>query len=178
MPLCAALRQLSQHSLKSQVPLVISRNLFPPVAQSRTVTAPGRKRWGWRLSCIHAATPGGAWEFGARLSGSEPGEADFRRSRWPEGFKREGRGYRMPKMKAVQVPNAGGDLEVVERDISDAGPGQVRIRVQACGKAYSSDGPQRRSVSGISFPRVPGHEVGTIVDAVGPGVMGWSKGEA
>ena len=43
----------------------------------------------------------------------------------------------MPKMKAVQVPKAGGDLEVVERDIPKPGPGQVRIRVQACGVCHS-----------------------------------------
>ena len=43
----------------------------------------------------------------------------------------------MPKMKAVQVPRAGGGFEVVEREVPQAGPGQVRIRVQACGVCHS-----------------------------------------
>jgi D-arabinose 1-dehydrogenase-like Zn-dependent alcohol dehydrogenase len=83
----------------------------------------------------------------------------------------------MPKMKAVQVPKAGGDLEVVERDISDAGPGQVRIRVQACGVCHSDVVTKEGLFPGILFPRVPGHEVAGTIDAVGPGVKGWSKGD-
>jgi D-arabinose 1-dehydrogenase-like Zn-dependent alcohol dehydrogenase len=37
------------------------------------------------------------------------------------------------KMKAVQMPKAGADFEIVEREIPQPGPGQVRIRVEACG---------------------------------------------
>src|SRR5580658_8828507 len=58
----------------------------------------------------------------------------------------------MPKMKAVQVPKAGGDLEVVERDIPEAGSGQVRIRVQACGVCYSDVVPREGLFPGISYP--------------------------
>ena len=83
----------------------------------------------------------------------------------------------MPKMKAVQVPKAGGDLEVVERDIPDAGPRQVRIRVQACGVCHSDVVTKEGLFPGISFPRVPGHEVAGTIDAVGPGVKVWSKGD-
>ena len=83
----------------------------------------------------------------------------------------------MPKMKAVQVPKAGGDLEVVERDIPEAGPGQVRIRVQACGVCHSDVVTKEGLFPGISYPRVPGHEVAGTIDEVGPGVKGWSKGD-
>jgi D-arabinose 1-dehydrogenase-like Zn-dependent alcohol dehydrogenase len=41
------------------------------------------------------------------------------------------------KMKVVQVSKAKGDFEIVERDIPFPGPGQVRIRVQACGVCHS-----------------------------------------
>ena len=40
-------------------------------------------------------------------------------------------------MKAVQVPKAGADFEIVEREIPQPGAGQVRIRVQACGVCHS-----------------------------------------
>jgi hypothetical protein len=36
----------------------------------------------------------------------------------------------MSKMKAVQVTRAGGGLQVAEREIPEAGPGQFRICVQ------------------------------------------------
>jgi D-arabinose 1-dehydrogenase-like Zn-dependent alcohol dehydrogenase len=80
-------------------------------------------------------------------------------------------------MKAVQVPKAGRDLEVVERDIPELGSGQVRIRVQACGVCHSDVITKEGLFPGISYPRVPGHEVAGIIDEVGPGVNGWSRGD-
>ena len=76
----------------------------------------------------------------------------------------------MRKMKAVQVPRAGGNLEVVERDIPETTPGKVRIRVQACGVCHSDVFTKEGLFPGISYPRVPGHEVAGVVDEVGPGV--------
>ncbi len=43
----------------------------------------------------------------------------------------------MAKMKAVQMPKAGADFEIVEREIPQPGAGQVRIRVEACGVCHS-----------------------------------------
>ena len=83
----------------------------------------------------------------------------------------------MPKMKAVQVPKAGGDLEIVERDIPEVGSGQVRIRVQACGVCHSDVITKEGLFPGISYPRVPGHEIAGTIDEVGSGVKGWSKGD-
>ena len=83
----------------------------------------------------------------------------------------------MPKMKVVQVPRAGGDLEVVEREIPEAGPGQVRIRVQACGVCHSDVVTKEGLFPGISYPRVPGHEVAGTIDQVGAGVNDWKKGD-
>ena len=83
----------------------------------------------------------------------------------------------MPNMKAVQVPRAGGDLQVVEREVPQAGPGQVRIRVQACGVCHSDAVTKEGQFPGISYPRVPGHEVAGIIDQLGANVKSWSKGD-
>jgi D-arabinose 1-dehydrogenase-like Zn-dependent alcohol dehydrogenase len=83
----------------------------------------------------------------------------------------------MEKMKAVQVTKPGGEFELVEREIPEPGSGQVRIRVQACGVCHSDAITKEGLFPGISYPRVPGHEVAGLIDKVGPGVTGWKKGE-
>ncbi len=83
----------------------------------------------------------------------------------------------MPKMKVAQVPKAGADFEIVEREIPQPGPGQVRIRVQACGVCHSDVLTKEGVWPGITYPRVPGHEVAGVIDEAGPGVTQWSKGQ-
>jgi D-arabinose 1-dehydrogenase-like Zn-dependent alcohol dehydrogenase len=83
----------------------------------------------------------------------------------------------MAKMKAVQVPKPGADFEVVERDIPQPGPRQVRIRVQACGVCHSDVITKEGVFPGMSYPRVPGHEVAGLIDEVGPGLPEWKKGD-
>ena len=72
-------------------------------------------------------------------------------------------------MRVVQVPRAGGPLELVERDIPEPERGWVRVKVEACGVCHS-DRPSKKALPGIQYPRVPGHEVVGVVDAVGEGV--------
>src|ERR1700741_5339344 len=83
----------------------------------------------------------------------------------------------MAKMKAVQVPKAGGEFEVVEREVPSPGPGQVRIKVQACGVCHSDVLTKDGTWPGIQYPRVPGHEVAGIIDELGAGVSEWKKGQ-
>src|SRR5215813_7997234 len=83
----------------------------------------------------------------------------------------------MAKMKVVQVPKPGADFEVVEREIREPGSAQVRIRVQACGVCHSDVATKEGVLPGISYPRVPGHEVVGVIDAVGAGVKDCRKGE-
>ena len=83
----------------------------------------------------------------------------------------------MPSMKAVQVSRPGGDFELVEREVPRPGPGQVRIRVQACGVCHSDSVVKDGLFPGIQYPRVPGHEIAGVIDDVGPGVVGWRKAE-
>jgi D-arabinose 1-dehydrogenase-like Zn-dependent alcohol dehydrogenase len=79
-------------------------------------------------------------------------------------------------MQAVQVAAAGGKLELVERDLPQPGRGQVRVRVQACGVCHS-DAVTVEVYMPVEYPRVPGHEVAGVVDAVGEGVKVWQVGD-
>jgi D-arabinose 1-dehydrogenase-like Zn-dependent alcohol dehydrogenase len=83
----------------------------------------------------------------------------------------------MATMKAVQVPKAGADFEIVERDIPEPGPGQIRIRVEACGVCHSDVLVKDGGWPGLAYPRVPGHEVAGVIDEAGPGVTQWTKGQ-
>jgi D-arabinose 1-dehydrogenase-like Zn-dependent alcohol dehydrogenase len=83
----------------------------------------------------------------------------------------------MSKMRAVQVSRPGGPLEIVERDIPQPAAGTIRIKVQACGVCHSDVLTKQGLFPGIQYPRVPGHEVIGVVDALGPGVVGWTAGE-
>src|ERR1700758_1778255 len=80
-------------------------------------------------------------------------------------------------MTAAQISKPGADFEIVEREIPDPAPGQVRIRVQACGVCHSDVLTKEGSWPGIQYPRVPGHEVAGIVDELGAGVSAWKKGQ-
>jgi len=83
----------------------------------------------------------------------------------------------MPKMRAVQVSKAGGPFEMVEREIPQPGPRQVRVKVQACGLCHSDSLTKEGHWPGITYPRVPGHEVAGVIDAIGPDVPQWKVGQ-
>jgi D-arabinose 1-dehydrogenase-like Zn-dependent alcohol dehydrogenase len=83
----------------------------------------------------------------------------------------------MPKMRAVQIPNAKGPFQLVEREVPQPIAGSVRIRVQACGICHSDEYAKEGSRPGITYPRIPGHEIAGVIDAVGAGVLGWEVGQ-
>ena len=83
----------------------------------------------------------------------------------------------MSTMRVVQVGRAGGSFEIVNRPIPEPGAGTVRIKVQACGVCHSDSFVKDGAFPGIQYPRVPGHEVAGVIDAVGPGVTGWEPGQ-
>jgi D-arabinose 1-dehydrogenase-like Zn-dependent alcohol dehydrogenase len=49
--------------------------------------------------------------------------------------------------------------------------------VSACGICHSDTFTKDGLIPGIQYPRVPGHEVAGVIDAVGPGVAGWEPGQ-
>ena len=83
----------------------------------------------------------------------------------------------MPKMRVVQVARRKGPLELVERDIPQPAAGTVRIKVQACGVCHSDSMLKEGLFPGIEYPRVPGHEVVGVIDAVGANTGDWKPGQ-
>jgi D-arabinose 1-dehydrogenase-like Zn-dependent alcohol dehydrogenase len=84
----------------------------------------------------------------------------------------------MAKMRAVEVVRAGGPFAIVEREIPEPESGLVRIKVQACGICHSDEVTVHGLFPGIQYPRVPGHEVIGVIDAVGANVPPrWTVGE-
>jgi D-arabinose 1-dehydrogenase-like Zn-dependent alcohol dehydrogenase len=80
-------------------------------------------------------------------------------------------------MKAAQISKAGADFEIVEREIPKPGAGEVLIKVQACGVCHSDMFTKEGAWPGIQYPRVPGHEVAGLLEELGDGVSGWTKGQ-
>jgi D-arabinose 1-dehydrogenase-like Zn-dependent alcohol dehydrogenase len=83
----------------------------------------------------------------------------------------------MATMRVAQVARPKGPIEIVERPIPEPGPGKVRIRVQACGICHSDSVVKDGLFPNIQYPRVPGHEVAGVIDAVGQGVVRWKPGQ-
>src|SRR5881628_2309259 len=83
----------------------------------------------------------------------------------------------MNTMRVAHISGAKGRFEIVERPIPEPTPGTVRIKVAACGICHSDALVKEGLWPGIQYPRVPGHEVGGAIDAVGDGVTGWTPGQ-
>lgn len=82
----------------------------------------------------------------------------------------------MATTRVVQVATKGADFELVERELPNPGPGEVRIKVQACGVCHSDSLAKEGLFPNIPYPIVPGHEVAGVIDARGEGVIGWTVG--
>jgi len=76
-------------------------------------------------------------------------------------------------MKVAQIAGPGAGFKVVEREIPEPGPEEVRIKVQACGICHSDALTKEGHLPGIKYPRIPGHEVIGTIDALGDAVSGW-----
>ena len=82
----------------------------------------------------------------------------------------------MTKMKAIQVSAPGAEMELVEVNMPEPGPGEVRIKVEACGVCHSDVFVKEGVFPGIDYPRIPGHEVAGTIDSLGEGVEHWAVG--
>src|SRR5690242_20584134 len=79
----------------------------------------------------------------------------------------------------------GNDFRIEELAAIDPGPGQVRVRVHACGVCMTDVHTTEGKLAPVNPPFVFGHEWGGVVEAVGPGVSdldlgarvaGWGQG--
>lgn len=75
----------------------------------------------------------------------------------------------------VKAPGEAPSLE--ERPLPEPVPGEVRVRVHACGVCYSDHFVVDAAWPGLELPRVPGHEVIGSVEALGEGVTEFAVGD-
>lgn len=72
------------------------------------------------------------------------------------------------RVAIINGPNSGVAIEERERPVP--GPGQVLIRVRACGVCHSDLNVLQGAFPFAQYPIVPGHEVAGVVEEVGSGV--------
>jgi len=82
----------------------------------------------------------------------------------------------MATMRAMSIRERGAKLRLEERAVPSPTREEVRIRVQACGVCHSDTVVVEGSMPGLTYPRIPGHEVIGIVEAAGEAVSGWQVG--
>jgi NADPH:quinone reductase-like Zn-dependent oxidoreductase len=69
-------------------------------------------------------------------------------------------------------------FKVVEDDVRDPGPNEVRIRILACGVAFADVLMRRGLYSGVPpLPYSPGYDIAGVVESCGPAVPGWKPGD-
>lgn len=76
----------------------------------------------------------------------------------------------MPAMRSAVLPETGKPLEIVEREVPEPGPGEILVKVIACGMCYSEIGHLHGHYPFGTYPTVPGHEISGVVAALGEGV--------
>ena len=80
-------------------------------------------------------------------------------------------------MKAAVLREFKEELRVEEIAAPAPAPDEVLIKVEACGVCHSDAMTKEGLWPGIEYPRVPGHEIAGVIDAVGAGVAGWKEGQ-
>jgi len=77
----------------------------------------------------------------------------------------------------VPGPVAGHPLRLVERELPEPGPGQVRVQVSTCGVCRTDLHVAEGDLPVHRNHVIPGHEVVGIVDALGPGSSRFAPGD-
>ncbi len=81
-------------------------------------------------------------------------------------------------MKAVQINQPGEEFQLVERELPEPSEGQVRIKVLACGVCHGDLIVKKGGFyPGLTYPRIPGHEVIGIIDKLGSGANQFKPGQ-
>lgn len=82
-------------------------------------------------------------------------------------------------MEAIVLEKFGAASHLAMRSVPDPqpGPGEVLLRVRACGVCYHDVINRRGSLPRTTVPAILGHEVAGEVIAIGPGVTAWKIGD-
>ena len=82
-----------------------------------------------------------------------------------------------PAFTAMVLPAVGQPLEPRRLPLRAPGPGQVLVKVEACGVCRTDLHVVDGDLSAPKLPIVPGHEVVGRIAALGPGVKGFREGQ-
>lgn len=80
-------------------------------------------------------------------------------------------------MKAIQVDAPGADFKLVTREVSEPKENEVLIKVEACGVCHGDSVIKEGHFPGLTYPRIPGHEVVGIITKLGSQTKYWKVGE-
>ena len=80
-------------------------------------------------------------------------------------------------MHAMVLRKVGGPLESAELPDREPGPGEIRVKIGACGVCRTDLHVLDGELPDEKFPVIPGHEIVGRIDAIGAGVSGRSLGE-
>src|SRR5262245_25208107 len=87
----------------------------------------------------------------------------------------------MTTFRSIQLTGKGAAadvLKMVEQDLREPGPGEVRVKVLCSGVGFTDVIMRRGSYPfAPKVPFTPGYEVVGEMDAAGPSVSGWKRGE-
>jgi len=72
-------------------------------------------------------------------------------------------------MRAIQLTELRHPLHLVTLPGPEPGPGEVLVRIEACGICHS-DAHYRRGFGSLTLPRTPGHEIAGVIERCGTGV--------
>lgn len=84
------------------------------------------------------------------------------------------------QMKALQIEAHGGPevMRLAEVPIPEPGPGEVRVKMEACGLNFSDImAREGRYLREIALPHILGHEFCGVIGKIGRGVEGWNVGQ-
>ncbi|MPZ24000.1 MAG: zinc-binding dehydrogenase [Dehalococcoidia bacterium] len=83
----------------------------------------------------------------------------------------------MTSTRVARVSSPKGPFEVIDRELDDPGPNEVRVAIHASGICHTDSLIKEGTMPGGTFPTIPGHEVAGVIDAIGLGVVGWHAGQ-
>ncbi len=80
-------------------------------------------------------------------------------------------------MHAMRLPKPGADLVWMELPDREPQPGEVRVRVCACGVCRTDLHVMDGELVAQRYPIIPGHEIVGRIDRLGRGVTGLEEGQ-